>query len=68
MHWALRQRARRIMKRAMTARATHRPAPFAKPAHWSAEPPPVPRAPQEDEPEGPTRYGDWVRNGIAVDF
>jgi len=56
------------MEPAMTARATHRPAPFAKPAHWSAEPPPAPRAPEEEEPEGPTRYGDWVRNGIAVDF
>ena len=24
----------------------------------------------EDDPDGlsPTRYGDWVRNGIAVDF
>jgi hypothetical protein len=56
----------------MDKRATKRPAGFAKPAHWSNEPAPVPQSAQEDErdPEGlsPTRYGDWVRKGIAVDF
>ncbi|MCX7865106.1 MAG: DUF1674 domain-containing protein [Novosphingobium sp.] len=55
----------------MMRRATRRPKPFKKPAHWSDAPPPEP-APAKDQadPEGlsPTRYGDWVRNGIAVDF
>lgn len=54
-----------------TLRATKRPAPFVKPAHWSTAPAPQPQ-PAEDEgdPAGlsPTRYGDWVRDGIAVDF
>jgi len=52
----------------MTQRATCRPPGFVKPAHWSDAPPPAPAAPVEGEPLGPTRYGDWVRNGIAVDF
>lgn len=55
----------------MTKRATRRPKPFAKPTHWSNEAPPQP-APVKDEadPAGlsPTRYGDWVKDGIAVDF
>jgi hypothetical protein len=41
---------------------------FRKPAHWSAAAPPAPLAPSDDEELSPTRYGDWVRNGIAVDF
>ena len=56
-------------------RATQRPAPFAKPAHWTNDPAPAPAAPPtgkgiEADPAGlsPTRYGDWVRDGIAVDF
>jgi hypothetical protein len=60
----------------MTKRATERPEPFSKPARWSSAPPPEPQpaalrqVPDErDEEElSPTRYGDWVRNGIAVDF
>ena len=53
----------------MTKRATVRPKGFAKPAHWSDAPPPEPGPPhQASEELGPTRYGDWVRNGIAVDF
>lgn len=55
----------------MTKRATKRPKPFAKPAHWTNDPPPPPAAiDPEDDPAGlsPTRYGDWVRDGIAVDF
>ena len=55
----------------MTKRATKRPFGFKKPAHWSNDPAPGPEAPQVgDEPDGlsPTRYGDWVRKGIAVDF
>jgi len=55
----------------MTQRATKRPKPFVKPAHWTDTAPPQP-APAKDEadPEGlsPTRYGDWVKKGIAVDF
>ncbi len=54
-----------------SGRATKRPAPFAKPAHWSDEPAPAPQPPKDgDDPAGlsPTRYGDWVRDGIAVDF
>lgn len=56
----------------MTKRATQRPEPFAKPAHWTNDPAPAPAAPKPDEedPSGlsPTRYGDWVKDGIAVDF
>ncbi len=49
-------------------RATKRPKGFKKPAGWNNEPPPKP-APTEDAEElSPTRYGDWVRNGVAVDF
>jgi len=56
---------------AMTKRATKRPSEFTKPAHWSNAPAPKPEAATTTEdPQGisPTRYGDWVRNGIAVDF
>ena len=56
----------------MTKRATHRPAPFQKPAHWTNEPVPAPQQGkgEADDPAGlsPTRYGDWVKDGIAVDF
>jgi hypothetical protein len=52
----------------MTIRATQRPKTFQKPAHWSNDPPPAPQAPKLDEELSPTRYGDWVRDGIAVDF
>ena len=55
--------------------ATQRPAAFTKPAHWTNDPAPT-AAPAptgkgaEADPAGlpPTRYGDWVRDGIAVDF
>lgn len=50
------------------ARATQRPAPFQKPAHWSNDPAPAPAPAEETEVMSPTRYGDWERNGIAVDF
>lgn len=56
---------------AMTKRATERPKTFVKPAHWSNAPAPKPEAakPEEDSGElSPTRYGDWERNGIAIDF
>lgn len=56
----------------MTERATKRPEGFVKPAHWSDAPPPEPDEIRKDEadPDGlsPTRYGDWVHKGIAVDF
>jgi hypothetical protein len=55
----------------MTKRATKRPKPFSKPPHWSDEPAPKPQeAKGKEDPDGlsPTRYGDWVRRGIAVDF
>ncbi len=58
----------------MTKRATKRPEGFKKPAHWSDAPAPAPDAAthgdSKSDPDGlsPTRYGDWVRNGIAVDF
>lgn len=56
----------------MTYRADKRPQAFRKPAHWTNEPPPQPRPASETEadPDGlsPTRYGDWVNKGIAVDF
>lgn len=49
-------------------RATERPEKFAKPEHWSNDPPPKPKAGEVDEKLSPTRYGDWVKEGIAVDF
>lgn len=52
----------------MTKRATQRPEKFVKPEGWSNEPPPAPAPGEDGEPLGPTRYGDWVRNGIAIDF
>jgi hypothetical protein len=40
------------------------------PSHLSPSPPvpkPGPGKP-EDEPLSPTRYGDWEKKGIAIDF
>lgn len=54
-----------------TPRATKRPATIKKPAHWTNDPAPQPRDPvRGKDPDGldPTRFGDWERNGIAVDF
>ena len=55
----------------MTERATKRPEGFVKPANWTNEPPPQP-APAKGEPDpaglSTTRYGDWEKNGIAIDF
>ncbi len=42
--------------------------PFSKPAHWTNEPVPEPRPGKVDEELSPTRYGDWERNGVAIDF
>ena len=44
---------------------------FVKPAYWSNEPAPLPAAGDgAADPDGlsPTRYGDWTKNGIAIDF
>ncbi len=57
--------------RGMTQRATHRPGSFKKPAYWSDAPAPRPEpAKKTADPDGlsPTRYGDWVKDGIAIDF
>ena len=57
------------MSRPMSQRATQRPRPFRKPPHWSDAPPPVPGEPADAAEElSPTRYGDWVKQGIAIDF
>jgi len=54
---------------AEAARATQRPQPFTKPAYWSDAPPPTPQpASGADEELSPTRYGDWVKDGVAIDF
>lgn len=52
----------------MTQRATQRPTQFTKPAYWNNDPAPVPATAAQDEALSPTRYGDWVKDGIAVDF
>ena len=52
----------------MDKRATKRPDGFEKPAHWTNEPAPAPKPPETDEKLSPTRYGDWVKDGIAIDF
>ena len=52
----------------MTKRAGRRPKDFKKPAHWSDTKAPEPQTPDDAEELSPTRYGDWVRKGIAVDF
>ena len=53
----------------MTQRATKRPKAFTKPDHWSSEPAPRPEKPKMEREElSPTRYGDWVKDGIAIDF
>lgn len=54
-----------------TPRATVRPAAFTRPAHWTNDPAPQPRPiEQGEDPDGidPTRFGDWEKNGIAIDF
>jgi hypothetical protein len=56
----------------MTKRATKRPKTFDKPGHWDSTPAPKPGKAKgmSEDPDGlsPTRYGDWVRKGIAIDF
>lgn len=41
---------------------------FKKPAHWTNDPVPAPKPVENDEALSPTRYGDWEKDGIAVDF
>jgi hypothetical protein len=41
---------------------------FVKPDYWTDAPPPKPAPAKDDEALSPTRYGDWVKDGIAVDF
>jgi hypothetical protein len=41
---------------------------FVKPPYWSDAPPPQPKPVRDDEPRSPTRYGDWEKKGIAIDF
>ena len=53
-----------------------RPKHLDPPAHLSPSPPvpepepphPTPAAAGEEERLDPTRYGDWEKKGIAVDF
>ncbi|MGH6658697.1 MAG: DUF1674 domain-containing protein [Sphingomicrobium sp.] len=53
-----------------------RPASIKPPKHLSKSPPiPRPQSPDAPEPPAgeeqkldPTRYGDWEKKGIAVDF
>lgn len=50
-----------------------RPDHVKAPAHLSKSPPvptpdPIDAKPRQAEQLSPTRYGDWVRNGIAIDF
>jgi len=53
----------------MTKPATKRPGTFQRPDHWTNEPPPAPGEAQGGAEElSPTRYGDWVKKGIAIDF
>ena len=52
----------------MSKRATQRPKGIVKPAHWSNDPPPEPGPGEDAEELSPTRYGDWVRKGVAIDF
>ena len=60
--------ARQCAHRRAMKRATKRPKDFQKPANWTNEPAPKPAPAKDDEELSPTRYGDWVRNGVAVDF
>lgn len=54
----------------MTQEPSRRPPGLKPPAHLSPSPPvpPPAEATQPDEELSPTRYGDWEKNGIAIDF
>lgn len=52
-------------------RPGERPAHVKAPAHLSPSPPvpePGPGARHETDRLDPTRYGDWEKKGIAIDF
>jgi hypothetical protein len=51
-------------------RPGERPANAKPPAHLSPSPPvPAPEASRDvPAPLDPTRYGDWEKKGIAIDF
>lgn len=52
-------------------RATKRPSHIKAPEHWEKSDAPKPEKKDtspELEPLDPVRYGDWEKNGIAVDF
>ena len=61
-----------VMKRRITKRPEHLKAPaYLSPSPPLPEPEAVePAAPPDGEEErlDPTRYGDWEKKGIAVDF
>jgi len=56
----------------MTSRKPgERPAHVKPPAYLSKDTPvpaPAREARELDDPLDPTRYGDWEKNGIAIDF
>ena len=52
----------------MTTKKSEAAKAFKKPAHWSSEPAPQPKPGKVDEQLSPTRYGDWEKNGVAIDF
>jgi hypothetical protein len=55
--------------------SSKRPPHLKRPPHWTNPPVPEPK-PNAEGPPGdgsrdglePTRYGDWEKNGIAIDF
>ena len=51
---------------------SRRPPHLKPPAHWPPSAPVPAPEPAKPEPDtdtlSPVRYGDWVKNGIAVDF
>jgi hypothetical protein len=53
---------------AMTTQKSEAAKAFKKPAHWTNDPVPAPKPVEVHEKLSPTRYGDWEKDGIAVDF
>jgi hypothetical protein len=55
----------------MTSEPSRRPPHVKPPAHLSPNPPvpePSTEPPVPEEGLSPTRYGDWEKKGIAIDF
>ena len=52
----------------MTTKKSKAAKAFEKPVHWTNDPPPKPKAGKDEEELSPTRYGDWEKDGIAIDF